>query len=722
MVELRTVPAVDRVRAPWLPWCLAAALLLSPPVVAAQEQASSGETSESETSGQEVGGRLVVTGETVVVVGDPDRPPADASIAGKVDTPLLETPRSVSVTDRRTLDDRLTVNISEAHDYTASLMPADERGPAYARGFLVNFYDLRRDGLRTYAWSVREPVGIERIQYLRGPAAILYGDGSPGGLVNMVLHKPLPMTRTEFSASGGSLGLGRVTGDVTGPINESRRVRYRVIGAGEWFDNGFDNGERRLSFLPMMSFDVGSNATLHIDGELYHQRGRNYRHAIPATPDTQHGDFSRLPWDLSTGSPETGWSGWNVSPGARLDLQAGPSTSFHTAFRYTRIGGDLDLEGPLSLANDGRTLNRFAYVERSTWQEWQSDTFAVMAAATGTVEHTLVVGAEAGFSTADSLIGSAPVGPIDIYDPVYPPAAAPPTLQPTRYDVLRLGVYAQDQIRLHRSLILVPGLRWSRLHVDDKIARPSLANAEQDSRDSKVSPSLGLVVRPRPWLSLYASATRGFEPPAPGQYLEDGRALSLADVTSYEGGVKWDGLGGRLTASGALYGIRRTNIPEADSRGFYRQIGEGRSRGIELELAGRLAPGWFAQAAYAWIDSEITRSSIGGQGNDLPNAPRHNASVWTRYRFTDGPLNGAMVAAGVVHVSNRFLAADNVTIAPAYTRLDLSGSYELIPERLRLGIALPNATNRRYVTSGAGQVLWTGQARQLVLQVTTRFQ
>lgn len=86
-----------------------------------------------------------------------------------------------------------------------------------------------------------------------------------------------------------------------------------------------------------------------------------------------------------------------------------------------------------------------------------------------------------------------------------------------------------------------------------------------------------------------------------------------------------------------------------------------------------------------------------------------------------GRLSGVSVAAGLVHVSDRFLAADNVVVAPAYTRLDLSGAWELTRRRLRFSLALPNATNRRYVTSGAGQSLWVGQPRRLVAQVGTWF-
>jgi iron complex outermembrane receptor protein len=256
----------------------------------------------------------------VVVTGNPDEPPRDSSVATKIDTPLIETPRSVSIIDRRTLDDMGAISITQAHEYVVGLTLLDERGPAFARGFPVDFYDLRRDGLRTYSWSVREPVAVDRIQYLRGPAAVLYGDGSPGALVNMVLKKPLPTPRYEIGASGGSPGFGRLTADFTGPLTTGRRVRYRVVAASEWFENGFDNDERRLTLLPTIAVDVGARGTVTFDTEWYDQRGRNYRHAVPATVDAQHGDFSAFPWDLSINSPDYGWTGSNVSPGLRLDL------------------------------------------------------------------------------------------------------------------------------------------------------------------------------------------------------------------------------------------------------------------------------------------------------------------------------------------------------------------------------------------------------------------
>jgi iron complex outermembrane receptor protein len=367
----------------------------------------------------------------------------------------------------------------------------DDRGPAFARGFRIDFYDLRRDGLRTYTWSVREPAALERVQYLRGPASVLYGDGSPGGLVNLMLKKPLPVPRTELTASIGELRFGRFTADVTGPVGGNRRVRYRLIGAGEWLDSGIDNDERRLSLLPMLSVDVGDAVTLHMDGELYQQRGRNYWHMVPVTAETQRGDFTQIPWDLTTASPDDDWSGWNASSGLRLDARLNRRSSLHVSTRYTRIDGDIDIQVLAGVAQDGRTANRYAYRELSSWNEYQSDAFIATAVATGPVEHQLVIGAEAGLSTAERELGTGAAPSLDLHSPVYGPKPLSPPTQPTKYDVVRAGTYVQDQIRLSSAIVITPALRWSWLNVEHR-ALPNSGldepSRERESTDTAVSP------------------------------------------------------------------------------------------------------------------------------------------------------------------------------------------------------------------------------------------
>jgi iron complex outermembrane receptor protein len=703
----------------WMSYAGAAAL-------AAQQSSQPGQeteiaTTQDDRAVREVGGRLITSGETVVVNGNPDEAPRNSSVATKVETLLLQTPRSISVVDRQTLDDLSVVNITQAHDYTVGITPQDERGPAFARGFPVDFYDLRRDGLRTYSWSVREPVALDRIQYLRGSASVLYGDGSPGGLVNLVLKKPLPTRGFEVGGSVGSSGFGRLTADATGPLNNARTVRYRVIAAGEWLDNGYDNGERRLTLFPSLAMDLGARATLSFDAEIYGQRGRNYRHAVPATPAAQRGDFSQYPWDLSVAAPTDGWSGGNVAPGVRLDVGLGRQTSLHVSSRYTRIDGDIDVQALIGLSPDGASALRYHYREISTWDEYQSDAFVTTTARTGRFEHRLVGGVEAGVSVTNSQIGVGPASPLDIHDPEYGPPPSAPTLSPTRYDVTRVGVYASDQMRLSKSVTVVPGLRWSWIDVDDKVAAALLAGGSPTSAELLVSPSLGLVVLPRPWFSLYSTYAQGFEPPLPGQYLENGLAPALSENRSVEGGVKADLLGQRFSVAGDGFFIRRTNVPEADPQGFYRQIGEGVSRGFELEAAGRVARGLTVRAGYAWTATEITRDALGSDGRELPNAPRNKANLWMRYRLPSATIGGPMVAGGVVYESDRFTSRDNTIVAPAYTRVDASSSWTLAGPRLTLGLVVENLANVRYVRSGAGGVLFAGPPRRLAIEMRSAF-
>ena len=281
-----------------------------------------------------------------------------------------------------------------------------------------------------------------------------------------------------------------------------------MIASGEWLDNGFDNGERRLTLFPSLAVDLGARSTLSFDTEIYRQRGRNYRHAVPATPETQQGDFSGYPWDLSVASPDDEWSGGNVAPGVRLDVGLGGQASLHVAARYTRIDGDIDVQGLIGVSPDGNTALRYHYREISTWDEYQTDAFAETTAHTGGIEHRLVGGIEAGVSTTDSQIGVGPAAPLDIHDPVYGPAPSMPALAPTRFNVTRVGFYATDLVRLSKIVTVMPGVRWSRIEIDDKVAAAIRPAAESTSADSVLSPSIGLVVLPRPWSSLYRRTPR----------------------------------------------------------------------------------------------------------------------------------------------------------------------------------------------------------------------
>jgi iron complex outermembrane receptor protein len=668
---------------------------------------------EAPPDAEEVGGRLIVRSEAIVVRADLDNPPLVSSIATKTATTLLDTPRSVSVMNRRTLDDIQAIDIAQAHDYTVGFTPADERGPAYSRGFRVGFYDLRRDGLRTYTWSVREPAALDRVQYLRGPAALLYGDGSPGGLVNLVLKQPLPVPRYAASLGAGQLGYQRATADLTGPLVASRAVRYRLVAAGEKLDNGIDNDESRLSVLPMLAFDLGEKTQLQLDGEYYDQRGRGYANVLPVTPS---GDLSIFPRGLNVASPDDSWRGWNLSGGLRLDVRFSNAAELHAAARYTRIDGDLDFHGPAGVDQAAGLLLRFAYREISRWDEYQSDSFAVLALGKGRVRHRLVTGVEAGLSRYDSQLGAGAATPIALHDPVYDPKGAPPTLRRAGSDTVRLGTYVQDQIQLGPRSTLVPGLRFSSVGIEDRVP-----GGPPPSTENVFSPAFGAVFLPRPWLSLYASWSQGFEPPAADERSEDGRALEPTYSRSVEAGIKMELLNKSLIVTAAGFGMWQTNVAEFDSRGFYRQIGEGASRGIELELSGSPARGLVVRAGYAWDHTEITKDTAGFVGRQLPNAPDDKAELWVNYEARRGAPAPFSLGAGVVYVGQRFGDRANSFRLRAYTRLDATLAWRWRQGVAGLVLAGENLANARYATSASSSYVWVGSPRRVALTLTTSF-
>ena len=393
-----------------------------------------------------------------------------------------------------------------------------------------------------------------------------------------------------------------------------------MVGAYEGMDNGFANDESRWSLLPMVSFDLGRSTTLHLDGEYYDQRGRGYRHSVPVTAEGQRGDFSRLPWDLNIASPDDGWRGWNASAGLRLDARLSPRASLHMAGRFTTIDGEIDVQALAGLA-PGRPHGHALPLRREERLEGvpvrhirdlrSGDGLRrppVDGRVRGGPQHHGQRDRHRRFSFHRSLRSRVPsassgAGPAahpqrDRAPGRLPPGPGPPDEGP--------------DLRTEPALEPAAGGR-----------PPPAPTAAQDTEEatSVFSPSAGLVFLPIPWLSIYGIYAEGFESPAPGQFLEGGRPLEPVESRSFEGGAKAELLGRRLSLNAAAFRMRQTNVTEIQPRGFYLQIGEGESEGIELEAVGSPARGLALRGGYAWTRTEITRDTAGFTGRELPNAP-----------------------------------------------------------------------------------------------------
>lgn len=256
----------------------------------------------------------------------------------------------------------------------------------------------------------------------------------------------------------------------------------------------------------------------------------------------------------------------------------------------------------------------------------------------------------------------------------------------------RYGVYLQDQVALLDSLNLLIGGRF------DWISREVTDTPTQN--DFAFSPRLGLVYKLSESVSLYTSYSRSFNPTS--GFSSDDEAFEPTRGTQYEVGVKADFLEGRLSTTLAAYQITRSNIttPDPDNRDFFIQVGEQKSRGIELDVAGEILPGWKVIASYAYTNAEVTEDNSFSVGNRLVNVPENQASLWTIYEIQKGDLRGLGFGLGLFYVGERAGDLDNSFELEGYLRTDAAIYYRR--GRLNAAINIRNLFNTDYFRASDG--------------------
>lgn len=222
-------------------------------------------------------------------------------------------------------------------------------------------------------------------------------------------------------------------------------------------------------------------------------------------------------------------------------------------------------------------------------------------------------------------------------------------------------------------------------------------------------------------MSLFAGYSRSFLPVSGVR--QSGERFDPQRGRQAEAGVKVDRADGRLTASAAVFRLRRTNmlIADPDNPGFSIQVGEQQSRGLEFDVVAMPATGLQFTAAYAFTDAEVLNDSRVPDGTGLPNVPKHGFSVWGSYRVSQGPLTGLGLSLGTYTVGQRRgQLATTAFLVPSYTTVDAAATYAL--GRLQLGINVMNLADRRYFEAAQGTTsLFYGAPRRVVARLGTTF-
>jgi catecholate siderophore receptor len=609
--------------------------------------------------------------------------------ATKTDTPVRNIPQALTIITKAQIDDQQLRSMGDLLTFVPGASPGtgeanrDQmtlRGNNSTADFFIN-------GVRDDVQYFRDFYNVERVEVLKGPNAMIFGRGGGGGIVNRVTKQ------TAFqSAIGGAVGTTsfggiRLTGDVDHPLGD--RVGLRVNGLyekGESFRRKVDL--ERYGIAPTAGFAIGPDSRLDLAYEYFHDRRTTDRgvpsrsDGNPATVDEPLRGFDRTFF----GDPDKSFARADVHLASiALEHRIGKALTL----RNRTLLGDYDNYYqnvyPNSPVSTGGTVALAAYNDVTKRTNLFSQTDLIWESRLGGIDQTLLVGVEIGGSEGrnqrrNGLFSATTTGPTSRVVPVSNPTVDGPITfiangNNSRVETRVAAVYVQDQIRPASWLEIIAGVRFDRFSIDVL----NRANGQRfDRTDELLSPRLGLVVKPMPNLSFYASYSRSYLPQSGDQFNSlnlTAAALEPERFDNYEIGAKWEPIEG-LLATAALYQLDRSNTRASDPLNPTRTVltGKQRSRGLELGVERSITDRWQISAGYSWQEAEIRETtSAAPAGRKVPLVPKHSAALWTRYDVTDALGLGV----GLTARSKSFASISNQVVLPGYARVDAAAFYKV---------------------------------------------
>ena len=633
----------------------------------------------------------------------------NASSATRTDTPIRDIPQSIQVIPQEVIKDQQVTRLEEALSNVSGVTyggTVTGRGSVFGlRGF--NDAPVLRDGFRRYGsfGSFPEVANLDRVEVLKGPASILYGEIQPGGLINLVSKQPLSEPFYEAELQLGNRNFVQPRVDISGPLTSDGSLLYRVNGLYQTSENfrGFEQDDQRFFIAPTLTWRISDRADLTVSLE-YTDDKRAADNELPAIGNR----IVDVPRDRIGSEPgdKVGTQDFNV--GYNFEYRFSENWKLRNAFRYSSYDYDFNVVAlQLGFDDATATVNRFWASQDGQNENYSLQTNIVGEFATGSVKHTLIFGADINYSddTLFSVLDASTPLPLNIFNPVYRQFPKPDedTLPPfggNNIETSRYGFYVQDQVSIFDNLKLLAGLRYDTAEQKNKVLSGNSRSVESETTQNyhNFTPRLGIVYQPIPELSLYASYSRSFNPGT--QTTSSGALIEPETGKGYEVGVKAELLDRRLFATLAYFDITKQNVAVTDPNNplFSIASGEQRSRGLELDISGQILPGWNVIAAYAYTDAEVTADTNRELvGNTLFNVPKHSASLWTTYEIQSGDLQGLGFGVGFNYVGERKGDLANSFEADSYFLTNAAIFYQR--DNLRFAINVKNLFNTNYIES-----------------------
>jgi iron complex outermembrane recepter protein len=611
-----------------------------------------------------------------------------SSVGTRTDAELRDVPQSIQVIPRQVIEDQGAIDIGDVLRNVSGVTANGEgiRGLSAAERGIPGLFV---DGNRQARLSAFDLSNVEQVEVLKGPASVLYGQGEPGGIVSVVTEQPQPEAAYEVEVTAGNFDFYRGTLDFTGPLNDDRSILYRLNVAYQNQGSPVDFiQDERFAIFPVLSFQLSERTSLILEG-AYQTISRRQD---PGLPDASL-PLGEVPISRFLGEPDApGVTNIAASIGYRLEHQFSDDWSLRHQFKADFASFDEYFIGLGDLEADNRTVSRSVSRFRGADETYTARVEVLGETAIGIVEQDLLFGVEYTRRVTDSYFIDRELSSIDLYDPDYGNFSRS-AFEPTDEEIGRpgtsnsIGIYAQDLVAIGDRVKILLGGRF------DLLQDSGFNFSESEQEVTNFSPRIGIVYQPIEPISIYANYARSFSP----QFGIDREGNPFVPITGeqFELGIKAE-LTDRLAATLSAYQITRANdfIADPVNDEFDIQIGESRSRGIELDLRGEVLPGLSLIATYAYVDAEITKDPSGLEGSQLPGVPQHSGSLWTVYELQEGSLEGLGFGAGVFYADQSLKDAGNLEINPSSWRTSALFYYRRDNWRVQLNI--DNIFNAEY--------------------------
>ncbi len=633
--------------------------------------------------------------------------------ATKTATPILETSQSITVVTRDQMEDQGAQTIMQAMRYTPGAFTgqvgaSNRYDYVILRGLVDRSIDnIYLDGLKTmsddstYSSMQVDPYFVERADVVKGPASVLYGRSSPGGLVALSSKKPQFEQQGEVELSYGNRNQRGVGFDLTGPLDEAGKLAYRLVGKADAADTQFEGAEEeRYAISPSLTANFTDDTRVTLMAYLQKDPEGGTHNGVPSEGTLFPRNGKYISTGFFDGDPSLeAFERTQNMVGYQFEHDFDETFTARQNFRFLDADVHIDQIYQTGWVGSTDELKRSYGGGDETMRAYAVDNQLQADFATSDIDHTVLMGFDYQHRRTENSWQFPSASNINPFSPTYGNPGV--TLgAPTTSNVRTLeqvGLYLEDQFS-YENWRLSLGLRQDWVETK-KLDR--LTNKKTGEDRQKLTKRAGILYLFDNGVAPYVSYSESFNPSLSSDVA--GNPIEPSEGTQYEAGVKYQPENGNLMLSAAAFYLEQDNVAIYNASTFaYDPLGEIESQGLELEARANLNENLSVIASYTYTDAAYDAPGDTKDGKRPMQVPEHMASIWGDYGFHSGALDGLSIGAGARFVGEMAGNESNTITVPDYTIFDLALNYDMAKvgfDNTDLRINVNNLLDEEYVAS-----------------------